>query len=288
METQKDLAIVLRSILYEEKHRIITALTEHHGQISALAKNAVQSRRFGGSLDLFVASEWLFQIKPHVDLYTLTQAQVREPFDHLRVDFKRLSLASTLNEYIMRVAPQMEACPDLFKLHSNALYTLNSITLQPGEEILFLNAYLIKLLQWSGHHPQIQACLTCSYALHEVLPEAELSGLIADAGWICPRCRKADTRHILRDSHQQTRFQHSLLRIQSAALLDLEICLHTPIRRVLSVMKASSEEHRQLFQWIEGLFVFHIPGFDQKPIKSLRFLDLQSIGLPPSTKEPPR
>jgi DNA repair protein RecO len=285
MEIQKDLAIVLRSILYEDKHRIITALTEQHGQVSALAKNAVQSRRFGGSLDLFTASEWIFQIKPHVDLYQLTQAQVREPFDHLRSDFKKLSLASTLNEYIMRIAPSMVACPDLFKLHSNALYTLNSTDLKEGEEILFLNAYLFKLLHWSGHHPQIRACLKCSYSLNEILFDAELSGLVADAGWICPRCRKDDTRHILRDSFQQTHFEHSLLRIKPLALLDLEVCLNTPIRRVLQEMKASPEEHQQLFKWIEGLFVFHIPGFDQKPIKSLRFLGLQSIWLHPVKNE---
>jgi|GEM_PF-454210 DNA repair protein RecO len=285
MESQKDLAIVLRSVFYEERHRIITALTEHHGQVSALAKNSVQSRRFGGSLDLFVASEWLFQIKPNVELYQLTEAHVRQSFDQLRVDFKKLSLASTLNEYIMRIAPQNEACSDLFRLHSNALFTLNSIPLQPGQEILFLNSYLVKLLQWSGNQPQIKTCLKCSCSVHDILSEAELSCLIADAGWICPRCRKHDTRHILRDSFQQTSFEHSLLRVKPEALLDFEISLQTPIRQAFQCMKASTQDHQELFKWIEGLFVFHIPGFDRRPIKSLRFLDLQSIWQHPTKNE---
>jgi DNA repair protein RecO len=279
---------VLRSILFEERHRIITALTENHGQVSALAKNSVQSRRFGGSLDLFVASEWLFQIKPHVDLYQLSEAHVRHSFDHLRADFLRLSLASTLNEYIMRIAPQNEACPDLFKLHSNALFALNAQDLKPGEEVLFLNAYLTKLLQWSGNQPQIKACLQCACSLHELSGDMEVSGLVADAGWICPPCRKQDTRHIQRDAFQQTHFEHALLRIQPSALLDFEVSLHTPIRKVIEEMRAPVEAHRQLFKWIEGLFVFHIPGFDRHPIKSLRFLGLESIWLHPPKKELPR
>jgi len=51
----EDLAIVLRAVPYEERHRIVTALTEHHGKITGMAKNAIQSRRFGGCLETFTA-----------------------------------------------------------------------------------------------------------------------------------------------------------------------------------------------------------------------------------------
>src|SRR6187551_429479 len=98
MDQKRDLAIVLRSIPYEERHRIVTALTEQHGQVTGLARNAIQSRRFGGCLEAFAASEWQFVIKPGAELVRIEQAQIRRSFDGLRKDFERLSMASVFGE----------------------------------------------------------------------------------------------------------------------------------------------------------------------------------------------
>src|ERR1700746_1867792 len=103
---KRDLAIVLRSIAYEERHRIVTALTENHGQISAMARNAIHARGFGGPLDLFAASEWLFVDKPGADLARLDEAQIRRSFEGIHKDFEKLSLASVFSEFMLRVAPK--------------------------------------------------------------------------------------------------------------------------------------------------------------------------------------
>src|SRR6185437_133148 len=100
MQSKRDLAIILRAVPYQERHRVVTALTEQHGQISAIAKNSIQSRRFGGCLDLFAASEWIFTYSPGAELYHLTEAKIREPFDGLHKSFEKLSLASVFNEYM--------------------------------------------------------------------------------------------------------------------------------------------------------------------------------------------
>src|SRR5690349_15798507 len=125
MHPKKDLAIVLRSIPYEERHRIVTAITENHGLITAMVKNAIQSRRFGGSLEPFVAGEWLFTQKVGAELCHLSETHLRNAFEGLRRDFQKLSLASVFNELMLKLAPQGEPCPDLFKLHSNALFILS-------------------------------------------------------------------------------------------------------------------------------------------------------------------
>src|SRR6478735_8305092 len=98
MQQKRDTAIILRAIPYEERHRIVTALTEQHGQVTAMAKNSIASRRFGGALDPFVASEWFFSQKPGADLLLLQEAVVKRAYEGLRKDFERLSLASVLNE----------------------------------------------------------------------------------------------------------------------------------------------------------------------------------------------
>src|SRR5262249_45008753 len=111
MERKKDLAIVLRWVPYEDRHRVVTALTENHGRISALARNSIQSRRFGGALEPFAASEWHFVERPGAELYRVEEAQIRRGFEDLRKDFDRLSLASLLNEIILKLTHEREPCP---------------------------------------------------------------------------------------------------------------------------------------------------------------------------------
>lgn len=273
MQPIHDLAIVLRSLIYEERHRIVTAFTEHLGIITALAKNSVQSKRFGGTLNLFTASEWILTKSPGAELYHLSEAHVRKAFDGIQKDFEKLSLASLLSELMLKIAPQQEACIDLFKLHSNALSVLNDDPLEKNR-IAFLNGYLAKVLQWSGSQPRLLQCLNCSTPLREMIEQGELSCVIATAGWICPQCRSQETRHVR--EHGGKNFQNLFMRLTPAAVVDFHMSLQTPIRQIPSKALASEEEHRELFRFLEALFIYHVPGFDQKPLKSLRFLGLES------------
>jgi DNA repair protein RecO len=269
METQKDLAIVLKSIQFEERHRIITGLTQTYGLISAIARNSVQSRRFGGSLDLFTASDWTLGFKPHSELAQLTQAQVRHSFENLRKNFEHYALASTVTEFLLRLAPQNEPCLDLFQLHSNALFSLNH-TQDLGTPLVFLNAYLAKLLQWSGQQPQLNGCLECSITLETLESGNRVSCLIANAAWICASCLKVYGNK--QQGEEPSLPSHS---VTARALRDFKLSLRTPIRQVLHSTEASSAEHQELYDWIYSLFIYHIPGFDQKPMKTLRFLSVR-------------
>lgn len=283
MQPIRDLAIVLRSTQYEERHRVVTALTQQYGQVTALARNCIQSRRFGGTLAPFAASEWIFTFRPGTELCHLTEAHIREPFENLCKNFERLSLASALSELMLRLSPRHEACPDLFRLHSNALSTLATLDplTSPGIEIPLLNAYLAKLLQWSGNQPRLQSCLTCKAPLETFLLETQLSCIIADAGWICPDCRHQGTRHI-RDREGQS-FEYASMRTTALTLWNFRLSLQTPIRQIPAQIQGSLEEHKSLFKFLEALFIYHIPGFDKKPLKSLRFLDLESNVQPEAT-----
>ena len=269
MQPKRDLAIVLRSVKYEERSRMVTALTEQHGLITALARNAIQSRRFGGTLDPFAASEWHFTDRPGSEVSNLQEAHIRRSYEGLRRDFDILSIASAMNEVLLKVAPKSEPCPELFRLHSNALAYLEEQETTPAERLVLLNAYFAKVLQWSGHPPQLGECLECRLPLDAMnTTEASLTCVVESAGWICPNCRGTSTRHTGQS------FQSSFLRITPGAVRDFIMSLSVPIRQVPSLVAASQNEHRGLFQFLEALFIFHMPGFDQKPLKSLQFLEL--------------
>jgi DNA repair protein RecO len=275
MQETRDLAVVLRSVPYEERHRIVTALTENHGLVSALARNAVQSRRFGGTLEPFAASEWHFFQKPNTELVRLEQAHIRRAFAGLRTDFERLALASLLSEIVLRVAPHIESSGDLFRVHSNALAWLEES--QPGEnELALLNGYISKVLQWSGNQPQFSVCSGCQSPIESLPVNGSVLGVVADAGWICPSCRSQGAGHA-RDRHQHPpgqRFENTQLRVSTAAIRDFHMSLGVPIRQIPAAAQATRAQHVELFKFLEALLVFHLPGFDQAAMKSLRFLSL--------------
>jgi DNA repair protein RecO len=271
MQETRDLAIVLRSVPFEERHRIVTALTENHGLVSALARNAVQSRRFGGTLEPFAASEWYFVQKPNTELVRLEKAQIRRGFEGLRVDFERLALASLLNEIVLRVTPNIENSGDLFRVHSNALAWLEE-TKSGEKDLALLNGYVSKVLQWSGNQPQFTSCLGCQRSIGSLPENMLILGVVADAGWICSDCRAQGTRHV-RDRQGQS-FDNSQLRITPAAIHDFYMSLGTPIRQIPESAIAPRVEHVELFKFLQALLVYHLPGFDQSALKSLRFLTL--------------
>jgi DNA repair protein RecO len=273
MEQKRDIAIILRAVPFEERHRIVTALTEHHGQVTAMAKNSVSSRRFGGSLDPFVASEWLYTEKPGADLLMLQEAVVKRSYEGLRKDFERLSLASVFNELMLRLAPKGESCEELFKLHANALAALEEMP-GSGADLALLNGYLAKVLQWSGSQPQLMACLSCATPVDALPSDLALSCVVTDAGWLCSSCRHSQTHHVR--GREGGSFVGSMLRVMPDAIRDFYVSLTVPIRQVPAMVQASRDEHRDLFKFLEALFVYHVPGFDQQPLKGLRFLELES------------
>jgi DNA repair protein RecO (recombination protein O) len=253
MQPQRDLAITLRVFPYSERDRIIVAITEQHGKISALAKNSISSRRFGASIEIFSASDWLFKLKPGSELYFLHEAHLRYPFEGLRKTFETFSIASAFNEIMLQIAPQQEACPELFRLHANALFGLDK-TSQVKNALHLLNAYLAKILQWSGHQPQLFHCLQCKTPASEMPPDAELSCIISNASWMCPQCKPSGTYFGT---------------LTPPILQDFQNSLTQPIRQVSSQMQSSEAEHLKLFRFLEALLIYHLPGFEQ-PLKSLR------------------
>jgi DNA repair protein RecO len=278
MEKKRDLAIILRTVPFQERHRIVTALTEQHGLVTAMAKNAVQSRRFGGALEPFAASLWHFTEKEGAEMLFLEKAEIRRSYEGLRKDFERLSLASLFNEVMLKLAPPRQEAPELFRMHSNALAELEDAP-GSGIEPSLLNAYLAKVLHWSGSSPQLENCLHCERPLESLQPGQAISCVVADAGWVCPDCRAQETRHVRRDhlafgAAESRGFDHALIRITSTAVQDFQRSLVAPIRQASHLAEASRNEHLQLFRFLEALCTYHLPGLDRQALKSLKFLDL--------------
>lgn len=282
-EETRDLAIVLRAVPYEDRHRVVTAITERHGRVSALARNAVQSRRFGGCLDLFVASEWRWVDRPGADLARLEEAVIRRPFVSIRRDVGRLAMASAWSEILMKVAPERQAAPELFRLHANALAALDDALEGPRA---LLERYLLKILQASGAQPNLGACLSCAAPGAGLDPAESLACLVADAGWICPTCRQSTTRH-LRASDGTAMGERLPTRLTARAVSRLIEALSGPMRRgrtdpAGAVELGDSRDNEPTTDFLLALMEFHLPGFDRRQIRSFSFVP----GLEPREPSP--
>jgi DNA repair protein RecO (recombination protein O) len=266
MLIEEDLGIVLRSVPFQERHRIVTGLTARFGKVSALARNSIQSRRFGGALEPFVASEWRFAARESSDLWRLDQATVRRAYEGLRADFTKLALASVFAEIILRVAPERSPAPELFKLLANSLALVEELPSEavrgPGPP---LNAFLTKILQWSGNQPRFAECAGCGKTLESLEPTAGLVGLVETASWMCHSCAGTEG-----EKSQESR---PGLPLTAWALLDLYVFLVAPIRRAQEVARGSAEDHGALYRFLEALIRFHVPGLDREELRSLRFID---------------
>lgn len=269
----EDLAVTLKVIPFEDRHQMITALTQNHGMISAVARNSIQSRRFGGTLQIFAASLWTFRKKENHEVCFLQEATIKRSFEGIRKNFESLSLASALNEILLRLSPQDESSKDLFKLHCNALSFIEQNPTHSSEELLqILSSYLAKVLQWSGNQPLLQECFTCAKSLDALDPSDELICLISDAAWICPECRTNQTRHL-------QNLKNKLI-LPKKALFFLNFLLRSPISGSTSNplgLNLNFKELQDLYQYLEALLTFHIPGFDRNPIQSLRFLSFLNL-----------
>lgn len=266
MEPFQDLAIVLRSTSYSERHKIVAAITEHHGKISAIALNAISSRRFGGGLNFCTAGVWSVGAKKNAELFRLDEVQVKKSFSDLAKDFEKLSAASFLAELLLRIAPEGEPANDLFKLHSNALAALEELS-GSDRVIVIVNAYLTKILLWSGMHPNWEACSGCGVSLEGLEPAEKVLPVAESGGWLCPHCIR---------SSKDT----SLERVTALSLWDALVSFRFPMRKVSDEIRASVPEHEALFIALESFLLYHVPGFDRTALKSRAFIGLRS-GLPP-------
>lgn len=286
-----DLAIVLRAIPYSERDLIVTALTQTHGRLTALARNAVQSRRFGAALEPFTASEWTWAERG--ELPSLREAVVKRDFAGLRGDFQQMAIAGAMSEILLRVTtpppdePGEEALGGsnhrLFALHSNALAALEAS--KPGRAARVLNAFLLKLLHWHGTPPALEHCRRCGSAVSE-LSESEGQNLVmildsAEGGWTCPACSNPSETHKSAWAVEeagapdlQKNGPAHWTRIRARGLSTLKILAHAPIRSVPEMTDAEIAPEADVpLQSLMGLLAHHIPGFDRTPLKSLRFVN---------------
>ena len=260
--SQKEVCFVLKSIPFKERDLIAVLFSEHKGKLTAIARNGRQSRRFGGSLDFFTASEFELDIQSFKmsefgedSIVHMNAAFMKHSFSNLSKSIQKLSCASCLNELILRAVPAHKAVPDLFKLYSNALAAIDESP--EDQSVAILNAFILKLSQWLGVQPALTRCQVCEKPLNEVSGE-EVYPQFQSGGWTCLECTKQEDRKLNRPL------------LSKALILDAYHSMLNPIRKI--EWQAHPQEHFVLLDFLEQHLIYFVPGLDRAPLSSIKFL----------------
>lgn len=191
----EDTAIVLRSQPFKERDRLVTFLTENHGKISGIAKGAIHSKRFGGTMDLFACSAIRYKESLGSDLVRIDEANLRRDFLKIRENLESVSAAGYFVDLCLRLTEEKQPVREVFLLLAHYLFLLEEHT--ATYEVV--RSFEIKLLERLGWAPVLEECVSCEspFFATELTPEQSFVTLsLEKGGFFCHECSATSARKV--------------------------------------------------------------------------------------------
>ncbi|MEI7706149.1 MAG: DNA repair protein RecO [Deltaproteobacteria bacterium] len=155
--TAKLWAVVLRTVDYGERDRVVTLLSRERGKLSAFARGARSSRkRFGGALEPFTLLRAEVAERKS-DLWSLEDAAVERGFGNVRGDLARIACASYAVELAREMVRDAEPLEELFDALVGYLELLDAGPARPWD----LRGFEMDALSTTGLQPSIDRCARC-------------------------------------------------------------------------------------------------------------------------------
>lgn len=257
---KEDLAIVLRSSLYQERDRLVRVLTEHNGKIAGIAKGAVHSRRFGGAFDLFNCIEIKYTDKPGRELVRIDGATIKRDFAGIRASLENIGAAGYFCDLVNRLTEERHPARDVFVLLAHYLFLLDTTRATPE----IVRSFEIKLVDRLGYSPIFQQCVSCGTDMLPFYKEARFQDFaisVERGGVFCPNCADAD--------HGR--------RISREAAVWVQMVRTTPVQEITQLTFGQNAVSEGA-SFLKDFLRYHGPGLDQESFRSQHFLeDLFSV-----------
>jgi DNA repair protein RecO (recombination protein O) len=151
-------AVVLRTVDYGERDRVVALLSRERGKLSAFARGARTSRRrFGGALEPFTRLRAELRERAGADLWTLDDVAVERGHGGIRADLARIACAGYACELAGALVRDAEPHEDLFDLVASYLAHLDEGPARPWD----LRSFELGALRATGLMPRLDACARC-------------------------------------------------------------------------------------------------------------------------------
>lgn len=189
MSILKTQGIVLKEVNYGEADKILTIFTKSRGKINASARGARRpNSRMIASTQLMCYSEMV--LYKGREMYTLSNADVIEPFYGVREDIVRFAYASYLLDVTNTVVQEEQPASRILRLLLNSLHILSKPGRDPG---MVARIFEIRLTLITGFTPIISECTRCGRSMADEAAYVEGAGFSYErCGVLCGNCATLD------------------------------------------------------------------------------------------------
>lgn len=177
MKKELRTAIVASFTNYGEKDRIVRLISQDHGKISIMAKNARSPKgKNAGVFDIGNQLQISVSAPKQGDIWKLHEVELQEGFGQIHKDIQKLAIMIYCCEVIDHLSLTEEPSPRLYGLLENSLKLLEKI---PTPQNSFHIAFASKALSFAGLQPNLKTCIHCSKPISApILYQPVLGGVI--------------------------------------------------------------------------------------------------------------
>lgn len=155
------MGLILRENDRGETSKSVTVLTAEKGFIDVFVRGGKKSTKNSSPTQLFAYSKLCLDEKKNSknqSVYYLNSCESDKLFYNLRLDAKRMALASYFSELLMYIRTEDASCGEILRLALNTLYFLNE-----GEKDMELlkSIFEFRLLCEAGFRPALLGCSVC-------------------------------------------------------------------------------------------------------------------------------
>lgn len=175
---RETLAVVIRTVDYNDNDKMVTLLTKDYGRMSANMRGAKKpTSKLFSAASLFSCGDYAFYEKD--GRYGVKGCALRRTFFGLQNDYDAYAAACFIADAVDKVVQEDDVPSGMFTLTVNALYALDTGAAPPATVLCY---FLQRLLYIEGVYPSLSACAVCG-------TEPPLSRFSAEhGGALCPDC----------------------------------------------------------------------------------------------------
>lgn len=165
MDPIKSKGIVIKKVPYQDSDLVVTFLTEAGEKFTAFAPKArVSKKRFGSAIDLFNLLSFSYIPSKNQSMARLTEVNLEQSMDSLRLDLKKFALACYLSEMALEFMPENEQTPDVYKSIWSVLKRFNILDEVEDDVLPVIQHHFLELF---GFEPHLDRCVRCEGDLIE-------------------------------------------------------------------------------------------------------------------------
>lgn len=158
----KDKGIIIKQRNFGEADRILTIITNYHGRIEAIAKGIKKpTSRKGGNVSLLCHTKFSFAQGKNLDI--ITEAELIDDFDYLKSNLENINNIFYILEITEKTSQEKE---EVAKIYLNLLSLLKTLSKKNYNRLSIL-AYILQLINLTGHCPDLTLCPACNTKLTE-------------------------------------------------------------------------------------------------------------------------